>query len=195
MPRQPDPDLEERILNAAHQLWHRGGDKALTLRKVARAAGTNTPAVYRRFQDRHELLRGLLLRIAARLGKVFETGKTVEDLLDAYVDYALNEPHEYELFYTYGYELNPKKRPGPVRPIRESRPNFALVERRLAEQLGGSPEQQTRLTLALWVLAHGTSTLLLSKSLPEEHTEELRSATRTAVKALLESAAKFRESK
>jgi len=193
MPRHPDPDLEERILNAAHKLWRRGGDKALTLRAVARAAGTNTPAVYRRFKDRHELIRGLLLRIADRLGKLFAAGKTVEDMLEVYVHYALTEPHEYELFYTYGYELNPRKRPGPVRPIRESRPNFALVEQRLAKQLGGSSEEQTRLTLALWALAHGTSTLLLSKSIPEEHEEDLRSVTRTAVKVLLDGAARFRE--
>ena len=194
MPRQPDPDLEERILNAAHKLWHRGGDKALTLRAVARAAGTNTPAVYRRFKDRHDLIRGLLLRIVDRLGKQFAAGKTVEDMLEVYVQYALREPHEYELFYTYGYELNPKKRPGPVRPIRESRPNFALVEQRLAKQLGGAPEEQTKLTLALWILAHGATTLLLSKSLPEGHEESLRSATRTAVKVLLEGATRFRES-
>jgi len=193
MPRQPDPDLEERILNAAHKLWHRGGDKALTLRAVARAAGTNTPAVYRRFKDRHELIRGVLLRIVERLGKLFEAGKTVEDMLDLYVQYALEEPHEYELFYTYGYELNPKNRPGSVRPIRESRPNFALLEQRLAKQVGGRPEEQTRLTLALWTLAHGTSTLLLSKSLPEGHEEDLRSAARTAVKVLLDGAARFRD--
>jgi len=192
MPRQPDPDLEERILNAAHKLWHRGGDKALTLRAVARAAGSNTPAVYRRFKDRHELIRGLLLRTAVRLGKLFEAGKTVEDMLEVYVQYALEEPHEFELFYTYGYELNPKKRPGPLRPIRESRPNFALLEQRLAKQLGGSPEEQTRLVLALWALVHGTSTLLLAKSLPEGHEEDLRSATRTAVKVLMEGAARFR---
>ena len=63
MPRQPDPDLEDRILKAAQALWKRGGDKALTLRAVARAAGTNTPAVYRRFKDRRDLVRSLLLRI------------------------------------------------------------------------------------------------------------------------------------
>ena len=195
MPRHPDPDLEERILNAAHKLWRRGGDKALTLRAVARAAHTNTPAVYRRFKDRHELIRGLLMRIADQVGKLFEAGKTVEDMLEVYVQYALKEPHEYELFYTYGDELNPRKRPGSVRPIRESRPNFALVEQRLAKQLGVSPEEQTRLTLALWTLAHGTSTLLLSKSIPAGHEEELRSVTRTAVKVLLDGGARFREGK
>src|SRR2546429_426225 len=44
MPRHPDPDLEERILKAAHTLWKRGGERALTMRAVALAAHTNTPA-------------------------------------------------------------------------------------------------------------------------------------------------------
>ena len=41
MPRQPDPNLENRLLNAAQVLWKRGGEKSLTMRAVARAAGTN----------------------------------------------------------------------------------------------------------------------------------------------------------
>jgi len=188
MPRQPDPDLEERILKAAHLLWHRGGDKALTLRAVAKAAGTNTPAVYRRFKDRHDLIHGLLQGIVGRLRKSFEAGDTIEQMLDAYVDYALREPHEYELFYSYASEMSPRKGPGPAKPIRETRPNFGLLEERLAKRLGGRPEDQTRLALALWALGHGTTSLLLSKAIPEGHTEEFRSATRAAVVALLKCA-------
>src|ERR1700733_12712403 len=99
MPRQPDPNLEDRILNAAQALWKRGGDHALTLRAVARAAGTNTPAVYRRFKDRRDLVRGLLLRIAKRIREDFEAGGTIEGMAEAYVESAVQLPHEYELFY------------------------------------------------------------------------------------------------
>ena len=59
MARQPDPDLEDHILNAARKLWKKGAGKALTMRAVARAAGTNTPAVYRRFPRREDILRAL----------------------------------------------------------------------------------------------------------------------------------------
>ena len=38
MPRQPDPELEGRILHAADVLWRRGGEQALTMRAVAKAA-------------------------------------------------------------------------------------------------------------------------------------------------------------
>jgi len=192
MPRPPDPDLEERILKAAHTLWKRGGDHALTLRAVARVAGSNTPAVYRRFSGRRELVRALLLRIAGDIAAVFAAGDSVEQLADTYVEYALKRPHEFDLFYTHARELAPPKGPGGARPIRESRPNFALLEQRLARRLGGAPEDHTRIALAIWATIHGTTVLLLSKAI-EGHEAEFRSACRAAVKALLDGAARFRE--
>jgi len=193
MPRHPDPDLEERVLKAAEMLWHRGGDKAMTLRAVARAARTNTPAVYRRFKDRHALVRGLLLRTAGRFRELFEAGTTVEDMVGVYIDYAMDVPHEYELFYNYVHELSRRKGPGRPRPIRESRPNFALLEDRLAKRFGGAPEDHTRLAMATWLIAHGTTTLLLSKAVPEGHEEEFRKASRAAVATVMKCAADFRE--
>ncbi|HWF47926.1 MAG TPA: TetR/AcrR family transcriptional regulator [Bryobacteraceae bacterium] len=185
MPRRPDPDLEDRILNAAQALWTRGGERSLTMRGVARAAGTNTPTVYRRFKDRQDLIRAILRRTISRLRRHFEAGQSLEDMAEAYVDEALRLPHEYELFYAYGYELLPPKGPGRPRPIRESRPNFALLEVQLAKRLGGSPQDHTRLALALWATLHGTVQLLLSKSIPEGHETELRAACSLAVKTLI----------
>ena len=63
MPRRPDPNLEARILNSAQKLWKKGGEKSLTMRAVARAAGTNTPTVYRRLRNRQGILQALLRRI------------------------------------------------------------------------------------------------------------------------------------
>lgn len=193
MPRQPDPGLEDRILNAAQTLWNRGGEKSLTMRAVARAAGTNTPAVYRRFKDRRDLIRGLLQRGVARLRVHFEAGETLEEMAESYLNEALRRPHEYELFYAYGREFKPPRGQGQLRPIRESRPNFAYVEAQLAKRLGGSADDHTQLALALWATLHGTATLLLSKSIPEGHEPELRSACRAAVKALIEGADRFPE--
>jgi AcrR family transcriptional regulator len=195
MPRHPDPELEERILKAAQTLWKRGGDKALTMRAVAVVAGTNTPAVYRRFRNRQDLVRGLLLRIAERIRLEFAAGTTVEGMAEAYVDSALRDPHEYELFYSNARWLSLPRREGRARPIRESRPNFGFVERQLADRLGGKPEEHTQMALAMWAILHGTTILLLSKSIPEGHEEELRSACRSAVKVLLEGAAQFRGNK
>ena len=67
MPRLPDPELEQRILDAASRLWARGGEKALTMRAVAKAAGTTTPTVYERYRDRDDILRSLRQQTRAEL--------------------------------------------------------------------------------------------------------------------------------
>jgi hypothetical protein len=40
-------------------------------------------------------------------------------------------------------------------------PSFNLLRMRLAERLGGTPRQHTRLMLSLWSLMHGTAMLLI----------------------------------
>ena len=191
MPRRLDPELERRILDAADRLWRHGGEKELTMRAVAKAARTNTPAVYRRFKDREDLIRGLLLRIVARLRIHFEQGSTLEEMAEVYVKFALDEPNEYQLFYTYGPLMNPKA--GRKRqPIRESRPNFKLVEETAARQLGGAPEDYTELVLQVWSLLHGMTMLLLTRSVSEAHEQDLREACRSAVKILIANATKNR---
>jgi len=193
MPRHPDPDLENRILNAAQVLWKRGGEKTLTMRAMARSAGTNTPAVYRRFKDRSAVVRGLIRRIQEELRVHLQTAKSLEGMAEAYVEYGLKHPHEYDLFYTYARELLPRKGAGTLQPIRDSRPNVGMVEMQLAKQFGGSASDHTRLALALWATVHGATSMLLAQAVPEGHEEELRVACRAAVKALLENADKFRE--
>ena len=188
MPRHPDPDLEERVLRAADGLWRKGGEQALTMRAVARAAGTNTPAVYRRFKNREDLIKGLLLRIAGRIREHFEQGGSLEKMAEAYVEYAVKTPNEYSLFYTYAALMSPRKGRGGTRPIRESRPNFAFAEQLLATRFGGSPEDHTQTALVLWALLHGTSMLLLSQSIPG-HENALREACRAGVRTVLAAAA------
>ena len=40
MPRQPDLEVEGHILDAAYRLWRSKGERGLTMRAVAREAGT-----------------------------------------------------------------------------------------------------------------------------------------------------------
>jgi AcrR family transcriptional regulator len=188
MPRHPDPDLQERILNAAQKLWNKGAEKTLTMRAVARAAGSNTPAVYRRFRNRRDILRALLRRIQQNVGEVLRPCRSPEEVCERYLEYALSHSHEYELFYTHAYQLPPPARAGRGLPLREYRPAMAIVEEKLAERLGGDPAEHTRLSMALWTVAHGTAMILISKAIPEEHAAELRSVFRAAVKTLISNA-------
>ena len=117
MPRHPDPDLEERVLKAADALWRRGGERALTMRAVARAAGTNTPALYRRFKNRDHLIKGLNLRFAGRIRQHLEQEETLEKMAEAYVQYAIRMPNQYSLFYKHGELMSPRRGRGAAAPV------------------------------------------------------------------------------
>ncbi|MFZ0539480.1 MAG: TetR/AcrR family transcriptional regulator [Candidatus Sulfotelmatobacter sp.] len=186
MPRPPDPDLEERILKAARKLWKKGGENALTMRAVAKAAGTNTPAVYRRFRDREDILRALLQRIRLEFGALMEGAASVEDACERYLDYALTHPHEYELFYQHEYELfySPRAIRTGARNL-VGRPARDAMKKKLTDRFGGAPEDHGYLTTSLWMLGHGAAMLLIARTIPPEDADEARAFFTAAVAALL----------
>jgi hypothetical protein len=100
----------------------------------------------------------------AEITALAEASRTPEEICERYVDYGLSHPHEYELFYQHEYELFRASRAGRA-PSRETRPALDAVRRKLAEKLGGVPDDHTRLALALWMLAHGMAMLMIGNSL------------------------------
>lgn len=152
MPRHPDPDLEKRILTAASRLWARGGEKALTMRAVASAAETTTPTVYERYRDRADILRALRQKTRFELFTRLNRTRTMGEAVQGYLDFALNNPHGYEVLFD-GVGKPPS--------LYEPWPSFNLMRGRLAERLGGTARQHNRLMLGIWCLMHGTAMLII----------------------------------
>ncbi|MFZ1050226.1 MAG: TetR/AcrR family transcriptional regulator [Candidatus Sulfotelmatobacter sp.] len=152
MPRQADPQLEQRILEAAGRLRARGGEKALTMRAVAKAAGTTTPTVYERYRDRDDILRALRLQTRSELFATLRDSRTLAQACQAYLEFALQHRHAYEVLYDKFAEPP---------SLHEPWPSFNLLRERLTQRLGGTPRQHTRLMLSLWSLMHGTAMLLI----------------------------------
>lgn len=152
MPRHPDPELEKRILTAASRLWARGGEKALTMRAVARAAETTTPTVYERYRDRADILRALRLKTRRELFAALSPTRTLSDGVQAYLNFALANTHGYEVLFD-GV--------GKAPSLHEPWPSFNLMRQKLVERLGGTPRQHTRLMLAIWSLMHGAAMLVI----------------------------------
>lgn len=152
MPRQPDPQLEQRILAAASRLWARGGEKALTMRAVARAAGTTTPTVYGRYRDRNDILRALRHQTRNDLYAALSRTRTLREAIHRQFDFALEHPHAYEVLFD-GVGRAPS--------LHEPWPSFNLLRERLAERLGGKPRRHNRLMLSVWCLMHGASMLII----------------------------------
>ncbi len=188
MPRRADPELEGKILDAAQKLWKKGGEKALTMRTVARAAGTNTPAVYRRFRDREDILRGMIERIRLEIAATLDAARSPEDGCERYLDYALSHPREYELFYQYSYDLYHSARSKRAGIKIEGQLAKDAMRRKLTEGLGGSPGDHERVLTALWMTVHGAALLLIDKNILPEDAEAARSVFSAAVAALLQRA-------
>ena len=186
MPRQADPELEKRVLDAAQKLWRGGGDKTLSMRALARAARTNTPAIYRRFKDRKDILRALLVRARTKQVEAIQSAGSLEEAIDLYVDFALRNPWEYELYYLQEHE---HMRPAVSRSP-EIGPGFTWLQNQLVERFGGSPDDHAPLALSLWSLAHGTAMLLISKVVPPSRAAQLRAGSREGIKVLLKAAGK-----
>ena len=152
MPRKADPQLEQRILEAASRLRARGGEKALTMRAVAKAAGTTTPTVYERYRDRDDILRALRIQTRTELFATLRASRTLAQACQSYLEFALEHRHAYEVLYDQFAEPP---------SLHEPWPSFNLLRERLTKRLGGTPRQHTRLMLSLWSLMHGTAVLLI----------------------------------
>lgn len=185
MPRKADPVLEGRILESAHRLWLRGGDEALSMRAVAKAARTNTPAIYRRFRNRKEILRTLVRKAQHELFAVLEPCRSPFELASQTLEFALAHRREYELLTA-----------GLLSRLNEPQPNLEFVAQRCAEWMGGTAEDQTAFVLAIWSLVHGTAMLLITRTIASRREEEVRNAFSTALQVLVnnQSAFKKRES-
>lgn len=152
MPRQADPQLERRILDAACRLWSRGGQEALTMRGVARAAGTTTPTLYERYRDRDDILRAVRIQTRIELFDALGRTRTITEACERYLEFALGHPHAYEVLFD-GFAQPPS--------LHEPWPSFNLMRLRLTERLGGTPRKHTRLMLSVWSLMHGTAMLMI----------------------------------
>jgi len=177
MPRTADARLEGRILDAAYQLWSKGGERALTMRAVARGARTTTPTVYQRFRDKKDILELLRKRAKEIMFSYMRRAHSAEEFCLRYFEFALKHRNEYELIHADWAVRLAKEEP---------RPSFDLLKKSLADRLGGGAEQHAGLALALAALLHGTATLLLTKGVPERISRELRQACVAAFETLVE---------
>jgi AcrR family transcriptional regulator len=186
MPRQPDLEVEGHILDAAYRLWRNRGEEGMTMRAVARAAKTTTPTVYHRFRDKRDILEALRRRAQQKLFSVVKASRSISEFCRRYLEFASVHQHEYELIHAdWATRLSRE----------ELRPSFELLKVRLAERLGGRPEQHRRLALALAALSHGTAMLLLGADVNERISAELRTVCVGAVEKLVSSSRDYRRMK
>jgi AcrR family transcriptional regulator len=170
MPRIADAKLDDRILRAAQQLWRSHGETALTIRAVARVAGTTTTTVYKRFPSKQALELALAQRVYKQMSEKVTAAKNIRQVYRRYLDFAEKHPWEYKLLF------------GPVwtEIIGPGRPRSVktwLLEQSAAE-FGGKPKQYEQLYQALFLAAHGAASLLTTARHSRANQEMRRNCVR-----------------
>lgn len=174
-PRNPEP-TRTAIVTAARALLEDGGPEAVTLRSVGAAAGVSRSAAYRHFEDKAALLRAVatqtLLDMAGRIRRDAGTGDDASALrrgCAAYVSFALEWPHHYQLIFGDGPITEPTRdleaaADEAMRSVQE------LVE--AAQAIGTlDPTQPLReLATVVWVMLHGLAHLQITGHLHEPRT-------------------------
>jgi AcrR family transcriptional regulator len=155
MPRKADASLEGRIVDVAYRLWSEKGEKALTMRAVAKAAETSTPTLYERFRDKHDLVEFLRTRARRRLFESIRSASSAGDACRQALDFISEHGYEYKLLTSAWGAQFAERKPMPA---------YEFIQARLAEQLGGQASDHARLALELVTLVHGTAMLR-----PENH--------------------------
>ncbi len=175
MSRTTNPVLTEHIVSAARKLWHQRGEKGLTLRAVAHAAGTTTPSVYQRFPAKKDLVAAIADQIRTEIGAVIATSRNFEHAVGRYLDLAKREREEYLLLASSGL--------GQIMREDATRPGMQWGRSELARRHGGKPEDYRLTALAMACLLHGSASFVLNMP-PGRLAEDVQESCRRAILAL-----------
>ncbi|UKD54968.1 TetR/AcrR family transcriptional regulator [Amycolatopsis sp. FU40] len=103
----PGIPTAERLVAAAREIVAAEGAAAVTMRRVAEAAGVTAMAIYRHYANREVLLRAVADATGRELGAAWkdpmsegEWTDRYDALLDGFLDFALGQPHLYRFLMT-----------------------------------------------------------------------------------------------
>ncbi|HEX9410893.1 MAG TPA: TetR/AcrR family transcriptional regulator [Actinomycetota bacterium] len=163
--------LREQILEVAERLLVETGDEeAVTIRAVADAVGVTPPSVYLHFADKDELLFAICERHFAQLDRVTEEAAAgSEDLLEAlalrgkaYIRFGVEHPEQYRILFMRKPSHTPED--FQVDRLRDAAAFNHLVEHVAkcvhAGLIEGDP---LMISLGLWAMVHGLTSLLIAK--------------------------------
>jgi len=154
------------------RLLDKGGDDAVTLRAVAKEAGTTTPTIYERFPNRDRLMEGVTDRVTEDLLEVLRPCKSVRAMFFAYLRESRAHPAR------ASFEV----RTFAARYVRgQETPGFDLLKSRLTEEIGIKGSAAEDLALAIASLAFGTAQGMIAAG---SDTRQALQFQRSAVRAL-----------
>ncbi len=164
-------ELRSALIDAALQILESGGMDALSLRVLARATGVTQAAPYSHFRDKDDLLAAvaetgfqrLALQMADEATGQNSVQARIEKLMGAYVRFAVANKPLFQLMFSRELAVM-KDYPTLAMTAGKS---YSLISSTLAQR--GAPADETRfLTVAIWSLCHGLTTLIVDEKIKLE---------------------------
>ena len=163
-----DEELRRRLRRIARELLAAEGPAALSVRRVARLAGTSTTAIYSLFGSKQELLRSLCREGSRELADAMEAApRTHDPVADveamgwAYRSWALGAPLTYQVLFgglLSGLELDEADR----LELHDGLDQLGAAVARCIEEDGYLPGDPAEIAFVLWGLLHGLVSLELT---------------------------------
>lgn len=165
-------NLRDALLAAAAKMLETDGIQNLSLRALAKATGVTQAAPYSHFSDKDELLAAvaetgfqkLALQMAEDATGVPTARARIEKLIASYIRFATENKALFQVMF--GRELADMKR-FPTLAMTAGK-SFALISAALATRTSGTADTRF-LSVAIWSLCHGLTTLLIDGKLKPEH--------------------------
>ena len=111
MPKQPDPEVRVRLVEAAARLLAIEGRPAVSARRLAREVGASTQALYTHFDGMDDLLAEVWREGFRRFGHALDAPRrTADPVADwmvqgwGYLDFARRDRHLYQVMFGDGME-------------------------------------------------------------------------------------------
>ncbi len=180
-----DEALRERLIDEARKMLSVDGYHGVSLRVLTRNVETSTNAVYTLFGSKEALMAEVIVRdLDEAFGEPFESNQSEdaqEELLRAarlYRDYATSDPH---MFAGAFEAMEESRRPGsltdrmnPEARNIASRMHTPLIAicKRISDENPESELDPTLMSVALWSVVHGYSSLENAGALPVSEDEK-----------------------
>lgn len=168
-----DQDLRKALLQSARELLASKGYRGFSLRQVARKTGVSATSVYIYFENKdhliHTLIEQSVSELNRRLKKVYVTltdpVERLEGFAEAYVQYALEHPREYQIIYLASAEEMTRY---PKEKFRKARRGYEYltdtIKEAVEQKIFDEPRPRTA-AYTFWAQLHGVMSVVLSKRL------------------------------
>ena len=165
--------LRREIIDVSKELLLKEGFAKLSMRKIANRAGVTATSIYLYFKNKDELLLALVEESIERLTSALKEAidpdadpvRQLENLTRAYVDYALENPQEYEIIYMVRPGEMPKYPREKFQQVRDIYEMIASIIRSGIEKHLLDVDDPMISAYTIWAQLHGVVSVVLSKRL------------------------------